>query len=264
MQATVYNYKGEETGNVELDEYIFGIEPNKPVMHQALVRQLANARQGTHDTKTRAEVSGGNSKPYRQKGTGRARQGSTRSPQWRHGGVVFGPHPRSYEKDMPRKMRRLAIRSALSQKLLEGSIIIVGGIEGLEPKTKAAVAMLGALGASDKKALVLVPGKEGEYGALYRSVANIEKVTMLNAAYLNIRDLVSAKKVIIPTGALEVITRILSQENERHAPGYYARREVAQRRGEDFVGMREAREQAIAALLEGAAEFEAAAESEAL
>src|SRR5680860_66145 len=129
MQVDVHNTQGEVVDTVELDETVWGIEPNIPVMHQALVRQQANARLGTADTKTRAEVRGGGRKPWRQKGTGRARQGSTRSPQWTGGGVVWGPHPRKYTQRMPRKMRRLAIRSVLSAKLRDERLTVMQGLE---------------------------------------------------------------------------------------------------------------------------------------
>src|SRR5436190_7399116 len=125
MQVPLYNQTGDEISKIELRDDIFGIEPNKAVMHQAYLRQLANARQGTHDTKTRGEVRGGGKKPWKQKGTGRARQGTIRAPQWKGGGVVFGPHPRSYEQKMPRKMRHLALKSALAAKAQENQIKIV-------------------------------------------------------------------------------------------------------------------------------------------
>jgi large subunit ribosomal protein L4 len=134
MQIDVYDTAGAVVGQVDLDDTVWGIEPNISVMHQALLRQLANARVGTHQTKTRGEVRGGGAKPWRQKGTGRARQGSIRSPQWKGGGVVWGPHPRSYEQDMPRQMRRLAIRSALSAKLRDGLVTVVDGLEAVEPR----------------------------------------------------------------------------------------------------------------------------------
>ncbi len=129
MKATIYDTQAAEVGSEELDDSVFGIEPNVAVMHQAHVRQQANGRLGTHDTKTRSQVRGGGRKPWRQKGTGRARHGSTRSPIWRTGGVVFGPHPRSYSKKMPKKMRQLAIRSALSAKAADERIVIVQGSE---------------------------------------------------------------------------------------------------------------------------------------
>ena len=134
MEASVYNATGETVGTVALDDALFGITPNNAVMHQALVRQQANARHGTHDTKTRGEVRGGGRKPYRQKGTGRARQGSTRSPQWKGGGTVWGPHPRKYTQAMPRKMRQLAIRSALSAKA--ANVAVLRGIDDLEGRTQ--------------------------------------------------------------------------------------------------------------------------------
>src|SRR5215210_1857480 len=137
MQVDVHNTAGEVVGQTELDETVWGIEPHIAIMHQYLLMQQANARLGTHDTKTRSEVRGGGRKPWRQKGTGRARQGSTRAPQWRHGGVAFGPHQRSYEQDMPRKMRRLAIRSVLSSKAQAGQLLFIDSFIDLEPRTKA-------------------------------------------------------------------------------------------------------------------------------
>lgn len=146
MRVEVYNLAGEVVGQRELSEFVFGIEPNVGVMHQALVRQHANARQGTHSTKTRGEVRGGGRKPWRQKGTGRARQGSTRAPHWRHGGIVFGPKPRDYTQAMPKRMRRLALRSALSAKARDGQLVLVDSFADLEGRTKALLAFLEALG----------------------------------------------------------------------------------------------------------------------
>src|SRR5947209_18716562 len=134
--VAVFDREGKETGQLQLPEAIFGTPVNAAVLHQAVRRQQANERQGTHDTKTRGEVSGGGKKPWKQKGTGRARQGSTRAPQWRHGGVVFGPHPRSYERKMPRKQRRLALRAALSVKVRDGALRIVDEITLEGPKTR--------------------------------------------------------------------------------------------------------------------------------
>src|SRR6188472_1317525 len=136
MQIDILNTVGDVVASQELDETVWGIEPNIGVMHQALLRQQANARVGTHDTKTRAEVRGGGKKPWRQKGTGRARQGSTRAPQWSGGGVVWGPHPRKYTQQMPKQMRRLAVRSALSAKLRDDRVTIVQGLGEIEPRTK--------------------------------------------------------------------------------------------------------------------------------
>src|SRR3954452_343299 len=138
MKIDVIDTSGEVIANQELDETVWGIEPNISVMHQALLRQQANARLGTHDTKTRGEVRGGGRKPWRQKGTGRARQGSIRAPQWTGGGVVWAPHQRSFKQDMPRQMRRLAVRSALSAKLRDDRVTVMAGLDEIEPKTKQA------------------------------------------------------------------------------------------------------------------------------
>src|SRR3712207_6016678 len=156
MQVDVHDLSGAVVGRTELDDSVWAIEPNIAVMHQALVRQRANARKGTHDTRTRGEVQGGGKKPWRQKGTGRARQGSIRSPQWTGGGVVWGPHPRSYVQSMPRKMRRLAIRSVLSAKVRDGRVTVVDGLDGIEPRTKAMKEVLGAL-PTTRSLLIVMP-----------------------------------------------------------------------------------------------------------
>lgn len=208
MQATVFNISGAEVQTVELDDFIFGIEPNMAVMHQALVRQHANARQGTASTKTRAEVRGGGKKPYRQKGTGNARQGSRRAPHYRGGAVIFGPKPRSYEKDMPRKMRRLAVRSALSVKAQEENLVFIDSWQGIEPRTKAMLTALEALKVNGDKVLVLIPEKDD---IVSRAAGNLPNVKTLLASYLNMADMFKYQKVIVPLSALEVINRILSQ-----------------------------------------------------
>ncbi len=207
MQVPLFNQKGEQIGKAELRDDIFAIKPNRPVMHQALVRQLANARQGNADTKTRGEVAGGGAKPWRQKGTGRARQGSTRSPQWRHGGVVFGPTPRSYEQKMPRKMRRLALRSALSAKVADGQVRVVDSLVLDEPKTRDMEAFLGVL-AIDSSALILLSEANR---AVLKSVSNIPDVKTLNARYLNVRDLLGFDYVIIPLPAIKAIEEYLGK-----------------------------------------------------
>jgi len=201
MQVPLRNINGETVGQVELREDIFGVQINVPVMHQAFVRQMANARQGTADTKTRGEISGGGRKPWKQKGTGRARQGSTRAPHWRKGGVVFGPHPRSYEQAMPRKMRRLALRSALSAKAMEERIVVLDSLEFEMAKTKQMADALQNLGISST-ALVLLPERNEN---VERSVGNLKGVKTLRATYLNVRDLLGVDYVIMPLGALEVI-----------------------------------------------------------
>ncbi len=208
MRLPVHDMTGQQVGEVDLPEEIFGIEPNVPVMHQALVRQLANARLGTHDTKTRGEVSGGGRKPWRQKGTGRARQGSTRAPHWRKGGTVFGPTPRSYEQRMPRKMRRLALRSALSMKAAEAGIVLVDRLEMEAPRTKEMEAVLANLSLDDS-VLVLLPERNW---AVERSVRNLPHVKTLRAQYLNVRDLLQYRYVLMPLGALDVIRGFLGQD----------------------------------------------------
>ncbi len=205
MQVPLFNQAGEKVGTTELRDDIFGIEPNRPVMHQALVRQQANARQGTADTKTRAEVAGGGSKPWKQKGTGRARQGSTRAAQWRHGGIVFGPTPRSYAQRMPRKMRRLALRSALSAKAADGQLRILEKLAFEEPKTREMEAMLGGL-AIESSALILLPAASE---TLQKSAANIPDVKTLRAEYLNVRDLLGYDFVVMPLDTVKVIEGFL-------------------------------------------------------
>ena len=207
MQVPLYNQAGQQIGTTELRDDIFAIAPNKPVMHQALIRQLANARQGNADTKKRDEVAGGGAKPWRQKGTGRARQGSTRSPQWRHGGVVFGPTPRSYEQKMPLKMRRLALRSALSAKAAEGQIRVVEDLKLGVPKTREMETILGGL-QIQASALIVLPDANP---TVQKSAANIPDVKTLRANYLNVRDLLGYDFLVLPLGAVKVIEGYLSK-----------------------------------------------------
>ena len=199
--ARVVDQAGAVTGSVDLPETVFGIEPNEPVMHQALLRQLANSRQGTSSTKTRSEVRGGGRKPWRQKGTGRARQGSTRSPQWDGGGVVFGPHPRSYRMDMPRKQRRLALRSALSAKAQDGGLVVLEAFELEVPKTSAVTALLRTVDAG--KRVLVVLGSHNEM--LEKSARNIAEVQVTLAGNLSVRDLLIAETVIVTRDAIEHI-----------------------------------------------------------
>ena len=219
MQATVYNLNGEQVRTIEIDDFIFGITPNNGLMHQALVRQHANARQGTASTKTRGEVSYTTKKAYRQKGTGNARQGSHTGPHWRHGGVAFGPKPRKYTKDMPRQMRRLAIRSALSVKAAEDNLVFVDSFEMLEPKTKAMVKALQALNVGTEKVLVLMPQSSEQ---LYRAAGNLPGVKPLVAQYVNMHDMFKYEKVVIPVAALEVLNGFLSKSAQRHNGKPYA------------------------------------------
>ncbi len=210
MQVPLRNMQGEIVGEIELRDDIFGVPltpATKAVMHQALLRQLANARLGTHDTKTRGEVAGGGRKIWRQKGTGRARQGSIRAPHWRHGGVVFGPHPRSYEQKMPRKMRRLALRAALSAKAADQQIVVLDELAMEAPKTKQMLQVLGAL-KLDSSVLILLPAKDA---AVEMSARNLPRVKTLLANYLNVRDLLGYEYVLMPKGSLEVIESILGQ-----------------------------------------------------
>lgn len=201
MQVPLFNQAGKKIGTTELRDDIFAIEPNRAVMHQALVRQLANGRQGTSDTKTRAQVSGGGSKPWRQKGTGRARQGSIRAPHWRHGGVAFGPTPRSYRQRMPKKMRRLALRSALSAKAAEGQIRVIDDLKLDAPKTREMEALLGNL-SIQSSALIILPESNP---AIQKSAANIANLKTLRAQYLNVRDLLGYDYVVMPLGAVKTI-----------------------------------------------------------
>ncbi|MBI4673390.1 MAG: 50S ribosomal protein L4 [Chloroflexi bacterium] len=201
MQVPLLNQAGEEISQIELRDDIFGIEPNKAVMHQALLRQNANARQGTHETKTRGMVSGGGKKPWKQKGTGRARQGSTRAPHWKGGGVAFGPHPRSYEQKMPKKMRRLALKSALAAKAQENQIVVVDEIKLDQAKTVTMRRILSQLNAQPT-ALVLLSEANAE---ISRAAHNLENVKTLRTNYLNVRDLLRYEKLVMSKAALSAI-----------------------------------------------------------
>jgi large subunit ribosomal protein L4 len=205
MQIEVKNIAGEAVGEVDLRDDIFGIEPNESVMHQALVRQLANRRLGTHKTKSRSEVVRTKSKWYRQKGTGRARHGSRNAPIFVGGGVAHGPRPRQYTKKMPRKMRRLALRSALSTKAAEEHIIVLDAIDFEAPKTRAMLDTLRNLNV-DTSAIILLPERNEN---IERSATNLSDVKTLRANYLNVRDLLKYDYVIIPTDALAVVEEIL-------------------------------------------------------
>jgi large subunit ribosomal protein L4 len=204
VKVSVYDTKAAEVGSEDLDDSIFMIEPNIAVMHQAHVRQQANRRLGTHDTKTRAQVRGGGRKPWRQKGTGRARHGSTRSPIWRSGGVVFGPHPRSYEKKMPKKMRRLAIKSALSAKAASESVVVVQGLNELEPRTRVMRDLLQNLPSNERRTLIVI-GKDGEWKSVYRAAGNLADVKIVRAGYVNIHDVLLYERLLLTTEAVATI-----------------------------------------------------------
>ncbi|RME50141.1 MAG: 50S ribosomal protein L4 [Caldilineae bacterium] len=205
MQVPVRNIQGETVGEVELRDDIFAIEPNKAVMHQAFVRQMANARQGTHNTKTRGEVRGTTAKWYRQKGTGRARHGNRKAPIFVGGGVAHGPKPRSYRQKMPRKMRRLALRSALSAKAAAEQIIVLDNLQFENPKTRQMLETLDNL-AVEGSAVVLLPEANPNVEA---SIRNLPDVKYLRANYLNVRDLLGHDYVIMPKAAVDVIESIL-------------------------------------------------------
>ncbi len=204
MKVDVVNMKGKKVGTAELSPTIFEAPVKVDLMHQAYVRQMANSRLGTHSTKGRSEVSGGGRKPWRQKGTGRARHGSIRSPQWVGGGGVFTPKPRSYEQAMPKKMRRAALRSALSVKASEGEIILVDELKLDTMKTSAMAKAMHAI-AGDERVLLLIPSNAPEYEEVKRAGTNLADVKLLMANYLNIRDLLVSKRIVIPVAALDVI-----------------------------------------------------------
>jgi len=208
MKVDVFNMKGEKVGKVDLPEKIFEAPVKVDLMHQAYVRQMANKRLGTHSTKGRSEVSGGGRKPWRQKGTGRARQGSIRAAQWVGGGKIFTPKPRSYEKSMPKKMRRAALRSALTVKASEGEIVMLDELKIAEVKTRLMAQAIEAM-VGDEKVLLLIPDNTSEYEDVRKVCANLANVKTLLANYLNIRDLLGMKKVIIPLAAVDVIESYL-------------------------------------------------------
>ncbi len=197
MRYPVLDQRGAKLPDVDLQDDVFGLPPHTAVVHQALVRQLANGRQGTHDTKTRGQVEGSTRKLYRQKGTGRARQGAIRAPHRRGGGTVFGPHPRSYRQGMPKKMRRLAIRSVLSAKARDGELILVSGLEFPEPKTKALLQVLKDLRA-DGSTLIATP--RPEQGVIL-AARNINHVFTLPATQLNVRQMLAYRYLIMTIDA---------------------------------------------------------------
>ncbi|GMR11084.1 MAG: 50S ribosomal protein L4 [Anaerolineae bacterium] len=208
MKAEVLNIKGEKVNTAELPKSIFEAEIKPDLMHQAYIRQLANARLGTHKTKTRAEVAGGGRKPWRQKGTGRARHGSIRSPIWVGGGAAHKPQPRDYSQRMPRKMRRAALRSALSVKAVEKQITVVDELSMSEPKTRELSEILQRL-AGDESALLLLPGKSEN---VEKSVRNLPRAKVLHASYVNVRDLLQYDRLIMPIGSIEVLQKYLDPE----------------------------------------------------
>lgn len=205
-KVTVYNMTGTSVGEIDLSDAVFGIEPNKSALHELVKNHLANRRQGTQSTLTRAEVSGGGRKPWRQKGTGRARQGSTRSPQWRHGGIALGPKPRSYRYELNKKLRKLAMKSALSAKVLSSELIVLEGIELEGYRTKDIVNMLKALGVS-KKALIVTSEADQK---VVRSSGNIPGVKTAPVNSLSVYDILNCDSFIVVKAAAQKLEEVYS------------------------------------------------------
>lgn len=205
-KVTLFKQDGSQAGEVELNESIFGIEPNEAVIFDAVIMQRASLRQGTHAVKNRSAVRGGGRKPWRQKGTGRARQGSTRSPQWVGGGVVFGPTPRSYSYKLPRKVRRLALTSVLSMKVAENNLVVVDALNFDAPRTKEFKSVLANLDVTTKTLLIL----EGANANTYLSARNIPNVKVIDDQNVNVLDLVNYDKVLITQAALSTVEEALA------------------------------------------------------
>ncbi|MFQ8957763.1 MAG: 50S ribosomal protein L4 [Eubacterium sp.] len=204
MQVQVYNQEGKKTSKLELADSVFGIEPNEYAMHLAVVSYLANQRQGTQSTLTRSEVSGGGAKPWRQKGTGRARQGSTRSPQWTHGGIALGPKPRKYTVNLNKKVKRLAMKSALSSKVAAGEIMVVNKVEFDGIKTKNVVAMLKGLKAAKKTLIITAESNE----QIYKSARNIEGVKVATVNTLCVYDILNCDSFVVLKDAAKKIEEV--------------------------------------------------------
>jgi large subunit ribosomal protein L4 len=216
MQLDVLDSAGNKVRSIEADDLVFGLKPNKAVVHQAMVAQRANLRQGTHSTKTRGEVAGSTRKLFRQKGTGRARQGGIRAPHRRGGGITFGPKPRSYKQDLPKRMRRLAIRSVLSAKAAEGDLRVIDALSIDQPKTKELTALLNAVG-FERKTLVVTAKPEP---AVKMSAKNAPNVKWLPASYLNVLDLLSYRGLLMTEDAVRVAEALWGGERatKRRAP----------------------------------------------
>lgn len=207
MLLPLKSMTGEQIGEIELSDAVFAAPISKPLMHQALVRQLSNARLGTHKTKTRGEVAGGGRKPFRQKGTGRARQGSIRASQWVGGGTVFGPRPHKYIKQLPKKMNAAALRSALSVKAAAEQIVVVDALQMTAPKTKTMVNSLNGLGVNDQSVLLVLAEKNS---AVQRSANNLPNVKTILSGYINIRDLLGYDTLLLSQDAVASIERWLT------------------------------------------------------
>ena len=206
LKTNVYDMTGKQVGEIELSEAVFGIEPNESVVHDVVKNHLANCRQGTQSALTRAEVSGGGIKPWRQKGTGRARQGSTRAPQWTHGGIVFAPKPRDYSYTLNKKVKRLAMKSALSAKAAEGNIVVIDAIKMEEIKTKTFKNFLSAVGC-DCKALVVTAAPDAN---VVKSGRNIPGCEITFANLINVYDVVNATKLVVDKAALATIEEVFA------------------------------------------------------
>jgi len=205
-KVAVYNMLGAQVGEIELNDDVFGIEPNKAVMYDFIKMQLANKRQGTSSTKTRTEVRGGGKKPWRQKGTGRARVGSSRNPVWRGGGIAFGPKPRDYSYKLPQKVRRLALRSALSSKALDNKIVVVDEFNFDQPKTKVMVQALEALKVGKKTLLVTADGNVN----VVKSARNIEGVKPMRADFINVYDILKHDTLLITKDAVAMVEEVFA------------------------------------------------------
>ena len=203
-EMKVLDMNGAQVGTMTLNDAVFAVEVNEAVIHSAVRMYLLNQRQGTQSTLTRTEVSGGGKKPYRQKGTGRARQGSTRAPQWTHGGIALGPKPRSYRTGMNKKTRQLAIKGALSGKVADGEFIVIDSITATEYKTKTMAGMLKAVGAEGKTLVVLSEKND----MVFRSLENIDGVTIAYANTINVYDILNCNKLVAAKGAVEQITEV--------------------------------------------------------
>lgn len=214
MEVNVYNMAGEVVGRTALSDAVFGVAMNPTLVHQVVVSQQANARVGSADTKRRGEVAGGGKKPWRQKGTGRARQGSTRAPHWRGGGVVFGPHPRSYAQAVPRKMRRLALKCVLSSKVQEGRLVVLESLALAEPKTRAAVDLLRHLNV-DRTALIVTPGVDEN---VVRAARNLPTAAALSTDQLNVIELLRHDYLVLPVAAVRQIEQRLGAEEAEEVP----------------------------------------------
>lgn len=204
--VAIYNVNGEQVGELELKEEVFGVAVNESVLHDAVVMQLASRRLGTHATKTRAEVSGGGRKPWRQKGTGRARHGTSRSPIWRGGGIVFGPHPRDYSYNLPKKVRRLALKSALSSKVNTGDMLVLDSLQMEQPKTKDMAKILGNLKVNEA---LLVTAEADQ--TVNKSARNIPGIKPLDATGLNVYDILAHTKLVMTKDAVARIEEVLAQ-----------------------------------------------------